>query len=124
MTVQVILYPPSGMSITGSEFVESGAGIYTTTYTLDPGKGRDIEVHIKSNQAGDFGVKGRIVYYFGDDKKSAEDHTLTLPINVRKEPGPTMHDGGGTLPKTPGFAGEMAIISILFMALLIRRRYV
>ncbi len=35
MTVQVILYPPSGMSVTGSEFVESGAGIYTTTYTLN-----------------------------------------------------------------------------------------
>jgi hypothetical protein len=73
MTVQVILYPPSGMSVTGSEFVKSGAGIYTTTYTLNPGDGKDIEVHIKSNQIGDFNVKGRIVYYFGEDKKSTED---------------------------------------------------
>ncbi len=57
MTVQVILYPPSGMSVTGSDFVKSGAGIYTTTYTLNPGDGKDIEVHIKSNQVGDFVVK-------------------------------------------------------------------
>ncbi len=84
MTVQVMLYPPSGMSVTSSEFVISGAGIYTTTYLLNPGDGKDIEVRIKTNQIGDFSVKGRIIYYFGDDKKSAEDHTLTLPIKVRK----------------------------------------
>ncbi len=44
------------------------------------GDGKDIEVHIKSNQVGDFNVKGRIVYYFGNDKDKAEDHSLTLPI--------------------------------------------
>jgi hypothetical protein len=43
MSVQVMIYPPSGMSVTGSEFVKSGAGIYTTTYTLNPGDGKDIE---------------------------------------------------------------------------------
>ncbi|MBU4373510.1 MAG: hypothetical protein KKD69_08870 [Euryarchaeota archaeon] len=127
MTVQVILYPPSGMSVTGSEFVKSGAGIYTTTYTLNPGDGKDIEIHIKSNQVGDFSVKGRIVYYFGEDKKSAEDHTLTLPIKVRKEPGqtaasPTSSNDGVATQKAPGFAGAIAIIGILSVTLLIRKR--
>ncbi len=83
MTVQVILIPPSGMSVTSLDFVTSGAGQYTTTYKLDPGSGKDIEVRIKTSQAGDFKVKGRIVYYFGDNTSTAEDHTLELPIKVR-----------------------------------------
>lgn len=85
MTVQVILYPPSGMSVTGQEFVKSGAGIYTTTYKLDPGDSKDIEVKIKPNQIRDFNVKGVIVYYFGDDKNSVETITKILPIKVSKD---------------------------------------
>ncbi|MDD5472964.1 MAG: LemA family protein [Candidatus Methanoperedens sp.] len=83
MTVQIILIPPSGMSVTSSDFVTAGAGQYTTTYKLESGGARDIEVRIKTSQMGDFNVKGRIVYYFGDDKLTAEDHTLELPIKVR-----------------------------------------
>ncbi len=83
MTVQVIIIPPSGMSVTSSGFVTSGAGQYTTTYTVDPGVGKDLEVRIKPNQTGDFEVKGRVIYYFGKDKGTTKDHTLTLPIKVR-----------------------------------------
>lgn len=118
MTVQVILYPPSGMSITGSQFVESGAGIYTTTYILEPGKGRDIEVHITSNQIGDFNVKGRIVYYFGDDKKST-DRTLTLPIKVRKEQ--DAQAPVSTSAKSPGF--EIIIGMIILLIARLSNRY-
>jgi hypothetical protein len=121
MSVQVMIYPPSGMSVTGSEFVESGAGIYTTTYALDPGKGKDIEVHIKSNQVGDFNVKGRIVYYFAEEKDKAEDHTLNLPIKVRKEPGISVLTPTPP-PTTPGFAGELAIIGLVFVAIIIKKR--
>jgi hypothetical protein len=118
MSVQVMIYLPSGMSVTGSEFVKSGAGIYTTTYTLNPGDGKDIEVHIKSNQVGDFNVKGRIVYYFGEDKDKAEDHTLNLPIKVRKEPvqtAPLPGDDAGTTAKTPGFEGMIIMIVLLLV---------
>jgi hypothetical protein len=111
------------MSVTGSEFVKSGAGIYTTTYTLNPGDGKDIEVHIKSNQVGDFNVKGRIVYYFGEDKDKAEDHTLNLPIKVRKEGGQTAPARVSDVAKAPGFGVEIAIIGILFIAIFIRKRF-
>src|SRR3972149_8816594 len=119
MSVQVMIYPPSGMSVTGSEFVKSGAGIYTTTYTLNPGDGKDIEVHIKSNQVGDFNAKGRIVYYFGEEKEKAEDHTLNLPIKVRREPGQPAPAGSADIPaKAPGFemiAGIMGIVGALVL---------
>jgi hypothetical protein len=101
--------------------VKSGAGIFTTTYTLNPGDGKDIEVRIKSNQVGDFNVKGRIVYYFGEEKDKAEDHTLNLPIKVRKEPGQTAPAGSADVPaKAPGFAGGLSFIGILLVVLFIK----
>ncbi|KAF5413496.1 MAG: hypothetical protein C5S49_08485 [Candidatus Methanogaster sp.] len=119
MHVQVIIIPPSGMSVTSSAFAKSGAGQYTTTYELEPGSGKDIEVAIRSNQVGDFGVTGRIIYYFGDDRDDAEDHTLTLPITVRAEaePGVGAEQTAGTSDSdgasTPGFGVVVAIIGLL-----------
>jgi LemA protein len=84
MYVQVIIIPPSGMSVTSSEFSKSAAGQFSANYQLEPGDGKDIEVRIITNQVGDFEVNGRIIYYFGNDKENAEDQTLILPIKVRK----------------------------------------
>jgi len=122
MHVQVIIIPPSGMSVTSSAFAKSGAGQYTTTYELEPGTGKDIEVAIRSNQVGDFDVNGRIIYYFGDDREGAEDHTLILPITVRAEPEQTV-DTSGSEEKgssTPGFVAVVAITGLL--AAYLRRR--
>jgi hypothetical protein len=124
MHVQVIIIPPSGMSVTSSEFSKSAAGQFTANYQLEPGDGKDIEVRIRSNQVGDFNVNGRIIYYFGDDKEKSEDQTLNLPIKVRKELVETVpsRSNAETSAKAPGFEGEFAIIGILFVELLIKRR--
>jgi uncharacterized protein YxeA len=89
MTVQVILIPPSGMSVTSSDFVTSGAGQFTSTFKLDPGDGKDIEIRIKTNQAGDLNVTGRVIFYFGEDRSTSEDFLMSLPIKVRVPPVPT-----------------------------------
>ncbi|RZB28849.1 MAG: hypothetical protein AEth_01725 [Candidatus Argoarchaeum ethanivorans] len=117
MHVQVIIIPPSGWSVTSSEFAKSGAGQYTTTYDIESGVGRDIEVRIMPNQIGDgFQVQGRIIYYFGDDSDAREDHTLTLPITVRAEadktPTPTQTEQHG---ETPGFGVAFALGSIVLI---------
>jgi hypothetical protein len=124
MHVQVIIIPPSGMSVTSSAFAKSGAGQYTTTYELEPGSGKDIEVAIRSNQVGEFDVNGRIIYYFGDDREDAEDHTLTLPITVRAEPEQMVDTSGseGKGSRTPGFEAVFAAAGVLLVALLIKRR--
>lgn len=83
MNVQVILIPPSGMSVTSSEFTTSTAGQANSKFEVQPGDQRSIIVTMKTAQIGDFTVKGRIVYYFGDNTSTAEDHTLELPIKVR-----------------------------------------
>lgn len=122
MHVQVIIIPPSGMSVTSSEFAESGAGQFTTTYEIPPGKGRDIEVRIQSNQVGEFEVQGRIVYYFDEDSAHAEDHTLKLPIKVRAGAGqPTATDTPAKKLWLPGFEVLPAIIGLLVLYLIKKR---
>ncbi|GFO96332.1 hypothetical protein ig2599ANME_0520 [groundwater metagenome] len=119
MHVQVIIIPPSGMSVTSSEFSKSGAGQFTSNYELEPGDGKDIEVRIKSNQVGDFNVNGRIVYYFGDEKDKAEDYTLNLPVKVRKEP---VDSAQNVQKPIPGFGVVIVIIGLSFAVFLKRRR--
>ena len=119
MTVQVILIPPSGMSVTSSEFVTSGAGQFTSTYNISTGAGRDIEVRIKTNQAGDFEVRGRVIYYFGNNQSTAEDRTLSLPIKVRTPP-PTPVDTRTAVEKTTGLSkNSLMILGILALLLIL-----
>ncbi|MHC1574753.1 MAG: PGF-CTERM sorting domain-containing protein [Candidatus Methanogasteraceae archaeon] len=127
MTLQMILIPPSGMSVTSADFVDSGAGLYTSTYVIEPGVGRDIEVGIRSNQVGDFVVNGEVIYYFGDDKENAEEYLLSLPITVRASPDSQQETPAPTAtPKDrrriPGFGAVVAAAGLLFVALLIKRR--
>ncbi|CAD7773181.1 MAG: hypothetical protein KBONHNOK_00598 [Candidatus Methanoperedenaceae archaeon GB50] len=127
MHVQVIIIPPSGWSVTSSEFATSGTGQYTTTYDIEPGVGRDIEVRIRPNQIGDdFEVQGRIIYYFEDDPTKREDHTLTLPIKVRAkaesgvEQTESPPESNGS--STPGFAAVVTVAGVLAVYLWRKRR--
>jgi hypothetical protein len=118
MHVQVILLPPSGMSVTSSEFVLSGAGQYTTTYELEPGQGKDIEVRIKSNQVGNFDVTGKVIYYFVDDPENAEYYTLNLPIKVNEG---ALSGSQSTPTEISGFGSFIALIGLLSFYALKRR---
>jgi hypothetical protein len=110
------------MSVSSTEFVESGAGQYTTTYEIEPGKGRDIEVRIAANQVGDFNVTGRVVYYFGNNKKEGEDYTLDLPIKVDEaDPQPIPEDKSLSIPDIPGL-GFPGLILILMLVFMVRRK--
>ena len=123
MHVQVIIIPPSGWSVTSSEFAKSAAGQYTTTYELEPGGGKDIEVRIVPNQIGDeFQVDGRIIYYFGDDVETREDHTLSLPITVRAQAVQTSNNPQPAEIKSPGFELVAVLCSIFFIWYLISRK--
>jgi uncharacterized repeat protein (TIGR01451 family) len=135
MHVQVIVIPPSGMSVTSSGFAMSGAGQFTSDYEIEPGVGRNIEVAIVANQVGNFTVEGRVVYYFGDDIGTAEDYTLELPIRVRSAgagPGPSVtasaptttskdQDGTGIFG-LPGFKAVFAMVGLSFAVILLRGR--
>jgi hypothetical protein len=116
MHTQVILIPPSGMSVSSSDFVDSGAGQYTAKFELEPGDGKDIEVRIKANQVGNFDVKGRVVYYYGENKTDGYDYPLDLPIQVS--------DNFPTPTPTPSPASGFGAVSLVFilMTIFILRR--
>jgi hypothetical protein len=122
LTLQLILKVPSGMSITSTEFAESGAGQYTATYTVEPGKERHIGVSIKTNQVGKFNVEGDICYYFGGDKSTAESKNVKLPVKVNPIPTPTRTTPTPSPPETPGFDAVFAITELLVIAYIIGRK--
>lgn len=85
MHTQVIILPPSGMSVTSAIFTKTSAGQFEANFDIDPNEGgREIEIILRPNQAGEFNVKGRVVYYFGDDKDNTQDYSLDLPVSVRR----------------------------------------
>ncbi|MCX9025091.1 MAG: hypothetical protein OIN85_03225, partial [Candidatus Methanoperedens sp.] len=117
MEVQLILAPPSGMSITSTEFTQSTTGQSTSNYTLNPGQNRDIEIRLKANEIGNFNVEGRVVYYFGDNKTSAVIKTFKKPITVKSAG--VIPVGTTTTPSEPSdgsnaIIGIIAIIAIIF----------
>lgn len=82
MHAQVIIIPPSGVSVVAADFVKSPAGQYTSDFELDPGKGKDIEVTIIPNEAGEFKVTSKITYYFGDNKDDNGYEEVKLDIKA------------------------------------------
>lgn len=78
---------------------------------------------MKSNQVGDFNVKGIVVYYFGDEKDKAVDKTVNLPIIVRKEPVDSAQNSiTNPLNKSiPGFGAIICISGLLFAIFLKKR---
>jgi len=127
MHVQVIIIPPSGMSVASSGFVTSGVGQFTSDYEIPPGVGRNIEVMIVANQVGNFTVEGVVVYYFGDDIETTENYKLELPIRVRSADvhppsatpitTPTPGNNGGILG-VPGFKPVHVVIGLLILLIL------
>lgn len=85
MHTQVIILPPSGMSVTSATFTKTSAGQFEANFDIDPNEGgREIEIILRPNQAGEFNVKGRVIYYFGEDKENTQDYSLDLPVSVRR----------------------------------------
>lgn len=118
MNVQVIIKPPSGMSVTSTEFSQGAAGQYTSTYKLEPGASRDIEVRLKPNEAGNHIVEGWVVYYFGDNITSKKEEILKEPITVRAagEITSTQRPDGGSSDGSSTILGLIAIIAMIFTA--------
>ena len=85
VNVQLILEPPSGVSVSSSEFTDSGGGQYTTTYKLKPGESKGIRVQLNANEPGDYEVTGRAIYYEGQNRSNSRIETVDIPVKVTSE---------------------------------------
>jgi PGF-CTERM protein len=121
MTVQLILKPPSGVSVTSSSFAKGASGIYTCTQTIESGDNvRSIEVRLTGNQAGTHELESEVYYQFdGSPKSPTRYETLTLVVDDHDSTPPTPTP----MPtQSPGFAAVVAVIGLLAAYLRGRRR--
>jgi hypothetical protein len=118
MHAQVIILPSSGMSVTSADFAKVSAGQFSADYSLNPGDGRDIEIRLRSNQVGEFNIKGRVVYYFESDSGNIRDYALDLPVSVRRQTVLTAVDDKNSQPK--GLQGfEVGLLGVGLIAFVI-----
>ncbi|RZN42516.1 MAG: PEGA domain-containing protein [Methanosarcinales archaeon] len=116
MTVQLILKPPSGVSVTSSSFAKAGAGIYTCTQTIKPGDNvRSIEVRLTGNQIGTHKIASEVYYQFeGSPKSPTRYETLTLIVEPGYAPAPTDTPTKVEM-RIPGFGSIYALCMLLFV---------
>ncbi|KAF5410584.1 MAG: hypothetical protein C5S47_06295 [Candidatus Methanogasteraceae archaeon] len=127
MTVQLILKPPSGVSVTSSSFAKSGSGIYTCTQTIEPGDNvRSIEVRLVGGQVGTHEITSEVYYQFdGNSKSPIRYETLTLVVDEPDSPITPFKSGSAAAgAELPGFAAVVAVAGVLLVVLLIGRRKV
>jgi hypothetical protein len=83
--VAVTLRVPSGMSISGgSDWGSAGAGMVTSTFTMQPGSGiKDLSGNVYSERTGELRVTGDIEYWpAGHPEMSQEIDGLTFNFDV------------------------------------------
>jgi len=122
MTVQLILKPPSGVSVTSSSFAKAGSGIYTCTQTIESGDNvRSIEVRLTGNEVGTHEIESEVYYMFeGSSKSPTRYETLTLVV----DPDTRSADSESKAREivVPGFGGMVAVMGLLAVYLWRKRR--
>jgi len=121
MTVQLILKPPSGVSVTSSSFAKAGSGIYTCTQTIEPGDNvRSIEVHLMGGQVGTHEIASEVYYQFDGSPKSPTRYE-TLTLIVEPVTPVTTFNTREPASMVPGFGVVIVAVGLLF-AIYLRRK--
>lgn len=113
MGFQIILIPPSGMSVTSQEFSQTGAGQYSQKGTIVVGEERPVVIKLKANEAGDKNVEATVRYYFGDDESNITEVSKSQKIKVSAEAAPTVTRGG-----EPSGGGSAVVVIIVIAAII------
>ena len=87
-TLQLVLKAPSGWSVSGAGFVQSCTGQCIAAYQMSPGEQQSININMLPNQPGSFVVMGDLTWYFGGDRETAGNKSVSLDLNVAP-PAPT-----------------------------------
>jgi outer membrane protein assembly factor BamB len=122
MTIQLILKPPTGVSVTSSSFAKAGSGIYTCTQAIESGDNvRSIEVRLTGNEVGTHEIESEVYYQFrGSPKSPIRYETLTLIV----EQDTLSADSESEVREivVPGFGVMVAIMGLLAVYLRRKRR--
>ncbi len=99
MTAQAILEVPPGISISSAEFAESCAARCSVTHTLSPGEDRAIIVTLVANQPGEFSLKGKMEWYYGNSAGDKGQDEQEITLTAKERPAATLE--AGQVQQTP-----------------------
>ncbi len=128
MTVKMVLSLPAGLSLTSDNFTEGDDEQYTAVYDVAPGDMRQIEIRLRSDQAGNFDIFGEIGYYFEDNENAANLQVFTFPVSISAveipspTPKPIPSSEGGFFSDWRMILGIFAVIGLIITLLVTLRR--
>lgn len=128
LTVEARVAVPSGIHVYGQGFGSAGAaGMVMGTFEVPPGNARTINVAIKADKSariGSHSLQFTGLYWPGDNKDKYQPISLTYNVNIKEasEEPEKPPEGAETPAKIPGFAGVLAIVSILAVARLLSKK--
>jgi hypothetical protein len=122
MTVQLILKPPSDVSVASSSFAKAGSGIHTCTQTIESGDNvRSIEVSLTGNEVGTHEVESEVYYQFrGSPKSPTRYETLTLIVEQDTRSADSESEAREIV--VPGFGVMVAVMGLLAVYIWRKRR--
>lgn len=113
MEFQIIIIPPSGMSVTSQDFSETG-GQYSQKGTIETGDSRFVDIKLRANEAGDKDVQAKVNYDFEDDKSNVKEVSKSQKIKVSAEAAPTATKDGKPSGGGSAVVGIIVIAAIIF----------
>ena len=80
--IQLIIEAPNDWSVIGVGSVESGGGQYSSTYHINSGNNKSIQIQITPQREGRYEITGRVIYYLGEDASTRQGRKFVVPITV------------------------------------------
>ena len=91
MTVSMSLKVPSGWNVvlSGEGVADVCTSLCNATYQIESGRQREITFRSVANQAGQFYFRGRLEWFFGDDRSQIHGEAMNVMVTVSDPPPPT-----------------------------------
>ena len=102
MTVSMSLRVPSGWNIvlSGEGIADSCTSQCNATYQIEPARQKEITFRSVANQAGQFYFRGRLEWFFGDDRSQIHGEDINILVTVSESP-PTATPTPANTPVPP-----------------------
>ena len=88
MTVSMSMRVPSGWNVvlSGEGIADSCTSQCNATYQIEPARQKEITFRSVANQAGQFYFRGRLEWFFGDDRSQIHGEDINILVTVSESP--------------------------------------
>lgn len=127
LQVDVILKAPSGVYITATSFATSGSNQNIGHFTVRPGEESHVTVQITSTEIGEKAIESQVIYFPEGNKEDYHQLQQTMSVSVKEKsvvikPTQVETEANTKKPNLPGFSGVIAVMGLIGVILLLKRR--